>query len=74
MAPMELMNLINSGGNPQTIIQEMARTNPIMQRALEMSQGKSPQQLMSIARNIAQQRGIDGNQFMQMLNQFGLRL
>ena len=39
-----------------------------------MGQGKSPEQLQQIARNLAQQRGISPEQFNMMMSNFGLRI
>lgn len=38
-----------------------------------MAQGKEVNQLQEIAKNLAQQRGMNGQQFNQFLSQFGIR-
>ena len=46
--------------------------NPLLARAMQMSRGKSPQELAMIARNLAKQQGINDQQFAQLLSQFGI--
>ena len=47
-------------------------SNPLYQRALEMSQGKTPQELHQIAMNICMEKGIDFNQALEAFKkQFG---
>lgn len=69
----QVMQMLASGGNPGMIMQEVAKTNPLMQRAMEMGRGKSPQELAAIARNLASQQGISPEQFNSLLKQFGLQ-
>lgn len=63
--------LQNSGQNPQMIMQHMFGNNPNYQRAMQMIQGKSPEQLQQVAMNLAQQRGIDKQQMQSLISQFG---
>ena len=39
-----------------------------------MGQGKSPEQIQNIVRNLAKQKGMYDEQLNQFLNQFGLKL
>lgn len=51
----------------------MAQQNPMMQRAKEMVQGKSEEELKQIANNLCSQRGIDLQQAMNSFrNQLGI--
>lgn len=75
--PMQMMQLIGqlqSSANPMALVQNMFGNNPIMQRAMQMGQGKSPEQMQQVVRNLAKQRGMDDQQLNQFLSQFGLRL
>ena len=45
-----------------------------MQRALQMAQGKEASQLQEIAKNLAQQRGMNEQQRNQFLSQFGIKV
>lgn len=53
-----LINLARSGGNPMTLIQQMAGRNQRMQQAYSMIQGKNPEQLKQMAENMAKERGM----------------
>ena len=68
------MGQLQQSNNPMALMQNMFGNNPLMQRAMMMGQGKSPEQLQQIARNLAQQRGISPEQFNMMMSNFGLRI
>lgn len=56
------------------IMQQLAGQNPLMSRAMQMGQGKSPEQMQTLVRNLAKQKGMNDEQLNQFLSQFGLRL
>ncbi len=56
------------------VMQQLAGTNPLMSRAMQMGQGKSPEQMQTLVRNLAKQKGMNDEQLNQFLSQFGLRL
>ncbi len=58
------------GGNPTTILQQAARSNPQMGMALQMIQGKSPQQLQQMACNMCRERGTSPD---AVLKQLGIK-
>lgn len=66
---MMLVQAMNSGKNPMALLQQMAPQNPQIAQAMSLMQGKSPQQLEQMARNMAGERGIDLN---QMIRQLGI--
>lgn len=66
---MMLVQAMQKGGNPMTLMQQMAGQNPQIAQAFQLMQGKSPQQLQTMAQNMAKERGIDIN---QMLRQLGI--
>ena len=74
MQMMQVMGQLQQSNNPMALMQNMFGNNPLMQRAMMMGQGKSPEQLQQIARNLAQQRGISPEQFNMMMSNFGLRI
>lgn len=45
-------------------------SNPLFQRAQQMTQGKSEQQLEQTAENLCKQRGIDMQQALKQFQQF----
>ena len=51
--------MLNAGQNPSEILKQAASRDPRMAQAMQMINGKSPQQLEQIARNMARERGID---------------
>lgn len=69
----QLIQMLACNGNPGMVMQQMAQQNPIMQRAIQMGQNKSPQELALIAKNLAAQQGMDEAQFNMLLKQFGLQ-
>ena len=56
---MALVNAMKSGGNPNAMLQQMAGSDPRIGQAMQMMQGKNPQQLRSMAENMARERGIN---------------
>ena len=53
--PMQLMNILS---------------NPLYARAQQMANGKSPEQLEQIAKNICKEKGIDYEQVMSQFQSF----
>lgn len=74
MQMMQLMGQLQSSSNPMSLMQNMFGNDPIMQRAIQMGQGKSPEQLQQTVRNLARQKGMSDAQLNQFLSQFGLKL
>lgn len=74
MNPMQLIQMLNQTHNPMGMMQNMFGSNPLMQRALQMGQGKSEEELKQIVINMAQNRGMSQEQLASYLNQFGLKL
>ena len=64
---MDLIGLIKGAQNPMAMLQQQAPNNPQIARALQMIQGKSPDQIMQIANSLAREQGVDINQFRQQL-------
>lgn len=53
----------------QQAINQMLRNNPLFQRAQQMAQGKSEEELKQIACNLCKQRGIDMEQAYKQFEQ-----
>lgn len=73
--PMQLIQLIKSGQNPQqlvmNILQQKSQTNPILNNAMNLAQNGNQSALENLARNLAEQRGLDfDKQFGTFKNQF----
>ena len=53
-----LMQMMRSrNGNPAPLLEQLARQNPALRQAMDMTRGKSPQEVRQIADNMARQRG-----------------
>ncbi len=73
--PMQLIQLIKGGQNPQqlvmNILQQKSQTNPILNNAMNLAQNGNRSALENLARNLAEQRGLDfDKQFGNFKNQF----
>lgn len=52
-----LINAARSGGNVNAMLNQMAVQNPQIRQAMQMMQGKTPQQIQQLAQNMAKERG-----------------
>lgn len=78
------MNMMGNGmgmPNPQNMramIENMCRNNPMAQRAWaaaqQMTQGKSQEKRLEIAKNLAKEKGIPFEEFKEMAKQYGINL
>ena len=61
--PIQLLQLIKNGKNPQqvlmSVLQQQGNNNPILKNAIDLAQGGNVSALENIARNLAQQKGLD---------------
>lgn len=61
--PIQLLQLIKGGRNPQEVVMNVLRqqgnTNPIIQNAAGLARNGNVSALEMIARNLAQQKGLD---------------
>lgn len=55
---MSLMQMMRSGGNPMQLAQIFAQQNPQAAPAMQMIQGKNPQQLQETFYNLCKSTGI----------------
>ena len=70
MDPTQMLSQLAASRNPLQLLQQMAGDNPAFSRAMQMAQGKTPQQLEQTCRNLCQQQGVDFDQFMQTFSRF----
>nr|DAI05613.1 MAG TPA: hypothetical protein [Herelleviridae sp.] len=78
MNPMQIMQMIKSGGNPQQMIMNMmkqqAGSNPVMNNALQMMEKGDNAGLENLARNLCSEKGINPDEaFNQIKGQFGMK-
>ena len=64
---MMLVQTMRGGGDPMQLLQKMAGQNPQVAHALKMIQGKNPQQLKTMAENMAKERGVSINDIARQL-------
>lgn len=64
---MALSQAIRSGRNPYQLLENMARQDPRIRQAMEMTRGKSSRQMRQIAENMARERGLDLNDVARQL-------
>lgn len=61
--PMQLLQMIKGGSNPQqlvmSVLTQQAQSNPMLSNVMQLAQSKDAAGLEKIARNLAQERGID---------------
>lgn len=70
-----VVQFVNSGGNPQQLVNQMINNNPQAKQAInaieQKYKGKTPKQ---IAMQMAREKGIDLNQVNQIARMFGQKL
>jgi len=71
MNPMQLLQMIQRGGNPNQIISQMIQQHPALRQAAQFMNGKTPQQIQQEVQQMAAQRGVDLN---QLARQIGIQL
>ena len=71
MNPMQAIQAVQRGANPNQIILQMAQNNPAIRQAMQLVNGKTPDQIRSMVQQRAQQLGVDLNQFEK---QWGIKL
>jgi uncharacterized protein YidB (DUF937 family) len=71
MNPMQVIQMLQRGANPNQLMMQLAQSNPAVRQAMQMVNGKTPDQIRDMAQQMAKQRGVDLNQLTQQL---GIRL
>ena len=64
---LSLMGLVRSGGNPQAMLNQLAKTNPQIRQAMQMMHGKSNAELRQMAMNMAKEQGVNINDVLRQL-------
>ncbi len=61
--PMQLIQMIKGGQNPQqlvmNILQQQSQNNPILNNAMNLAKNGNQSALETLARNLAEQKGLD---------------
>ena len=66
-----MIQFARGGGDPRGMLQQMAQQDPRAQQAMRLVGGKNPQQLRTMAENMAKERGIS---LEHLAGQMGLQL
>lgn len=67
-----IMQAVASGQDPAAMIRQMAAQDPRASMALQLMQGKRPDQIRTVVENMARERGVDLNQMVQELQRYQL--
>ena len=67
----QMLKAIRSQPNPTHGLMQLAQQDPRVHQVMQMVNGKTPAEMEKIARQMAEQRGVDLNQLAQ---QIGVRL
>lgn len=71
MNPLQVIQALQQGANPNQMMMQLVQQNPAVRQAMQMVNGKTPDQIRDMAQQIARQRGIDLN---QLTRQLGIKL
>lgn len=71
MNPMQIIQAVQRGANPNQLMMQLARTNPAVRQAMQLVNGKTPDQIREMAQRRANELGVDLN---QMVQQWGIRI
>ena len=76
--PMQIIQMIKSGGNPQQMIMNMMRqnagTNPVLNNALNMAEKGDMKGIEQLTRNLYKEKGINPDDaFNQIKGQLGIK-
>lgn len=67
MNPLQLIQMLQKGGNPQQLIMQASQHNPALRQAMQMVNGRTPEQVRDMAYKMAHERGVDLNQLARTL-------
>lgn len=65
--PIQFIQMVRSGGNPQQMLNQIAANNPQYKQVLDAISGKTPAEMQEYTENLAKERGVDLNQLMSQL-------
>jgi hypothetical protein len=78
MNPMQLMQMIRNGGNPQqaiiNIMKNQSGNSPVINNAINMMEKGDSAGLEKLARNLCKEKGINPDDMLSRVkNQFGIK-
>lgn len=78
MNPMELIQMIANGANPQqlamTLLEQQAGNNPMFANLLKLAKNNQTKEIENFARNVCQEKGVDyDSEFNRFKNTLGIK-
>ena len=78
MNPMELIQMIASGANPQqlamTLLEQQAGNNQMFANLLKLAKNNQTKEIENFARNVCQEKGVDyDSEFNRFKNTLGIK-
>lgn len=64
---LQMMGMLQNSKNPMSVIQKLAGQNPRLQQVMNITQGKTPQQMQQMAENLAKEKGVNLQEFMKQM-------
>lgn len=74
MNPIQMIKMLQGVQNPMQMMQNMMGMNPQFQRAMQMTQGKSPAELQQVCRNMCGEIGVNFDDVTAKMRQMGLNV
>lgn len=71
MNPMQIIQAVQRGANPNQLMMQLAQSNPAIRQAMQLVNGKTPDQIRDMVQQRAQQMGVDLN---HIEKQWGIKL
>lgn len=71
MNPMQIIQAVQRGANPNQIMNQLVQSNPAMRQAAQLMSGKTPDQIRDMVQQRARQMGVDLN---QLEKQWGIKI
>ena len=71
MNPMQIIQAVQRGANPNQLMMQLAQTDPSIRMAMQMVNGRTPDQIRSMVQRRANEIGVDLN---QLARRWGIRL
>ena len=65
--PLMMMDAMRRGMNPMQFAQQMAMQDPRAQQAVNLLQGKTPEQVEQLARNMCREKGVDADEMLRRM-------
>lgn len=66
---MQMLGMLQNSKSPMNVMQKLAGQNPRLQQIMQLANGKNPMQLQQMAENLAREKGVNLQEFM---NQMGI--